>query len=313
MKRIIVAATAVFALAACQTSYDKTKSGLTYKIFPGKGGDSLTAGKFVKFNIAFTIPDKKDTVLSSTFGKTPGYIQIDTSRRAEYSFMEVMSKCMVGDSAVVVLSIDSLKSKGAIQDYNETFVKGGTIMCRFKIIQTFKTEADVTADYQKEMDLENKRLDKSLEDYIAKNNIKAIKLNGGGYVAVENAGDTTLRPDSTTTASVKYKGYLQENGKVFDTNFDTSKGHAELLPVTIGRSNIIPIWGEALPYLGKGGSGKILVPAYLGYGPNGSPPDIPGNANIIFDIQVVDVKPAPPMPVGPAGRRVMPGINDNER
>ena len=36
MKRIIVAATAVFALAACQTSYDKTKSGLTYKIFPGK-------------------------------------------------------------------------------------------------------------------------------------------------------------------------------------------------------------------------------------------------------------------------------------
>lgn len=307
MKRIIVAATAVLTLAACQMNYDKTSSGLAYKIFPGKGKDSLTAGKFVKFNIIFTVPEKKDTVLSTTFGKTPGYIQIDTSRRAEYSFMEVMAKCMVDDSAVVVLSVDSLKNRGAIQDYNETFVKGGTIMCRFKVLQTFKSEADVTADYQKEIEIENKKLSKSLEDYMAKNNIKAEKTKGGAYVEIDNAGDAT-KADSGTVASIKYKGYLQENGKVFDTNLDTSKGHAEPLEVIVGRHSVIQAWEEALPYFGKGGSGKILVPAFLGWGPNGSPPDIPGNANVIFEIQVLDVKPAPAAPA-PGAPRVMPGAS----
>ena len=106
MKRIIVAATAVFALAACQTSWRQNEVGLTYKIFPGKGGDSLQRENFVKFNIAFTIPDKKTQFLAQLSEK-----HLVTSRSIQAGvpnipFMEVMSQCMVGDSAVVVLSID---------------------------------------------------------------------------------------------------------------------------------------------------------------------------------------------------------------
>ncbi len=295
MKKIILAALAALVFAACNVNYDKTPSGLVYKVFKGKGGDSLKPGNIVKYRVEFILADrkdKKDSTLNPEV-KVPNYIQVDTGKRYEYSFIEIMPKLRAGDSTVVVLSVDSLKKRNQVE-YNETFVKGSSIKCNLKILQTFKDQKDAIADYQKEIEIENKRETKSVEDYMAQKSIKGVKTKSGAYVAVENPGDQTMKADSGKVATIKYKGYLQSNGKVFDTNYDTSKGHAEPIAVTVGQHGIIPAWGEALPYFGKGGSGKILVPAFLGYGAQGSPPDIAPYSNIVFDIQVLDVKTAPP-------------------
>jgi FKBP-type peptidyl-prolyl cis-trans isomerase FkpA len=298
MKKIILAVSAVFAFAACNINYDKTPSGLVYKTFSGKGGEKLQVGNIVKYNVEFVLTDrkdKKDSVLNPNVS-IPNYIQVDTGKRYEYSFVEVMPKLSAGDSAVVVLSVDSLKKRNQIE-YNETFVKGSSIKCNLKILKAFKVQKDAVADYQKEIETENKRETKSVEDYMAQKGIKgSIKTKSGAYVAVENPGDQTMKADSGKVATIRYKGYLQSNGKVFDTNFDTSKGHAQPYPVTVGAHGVIPAWEEALPYFGKGGSGKILVPAFLGYGAQGRPPDIAPYSNIIFDIQVLDVTVAPPTP-----------------
>jgi len=293
MKKMILAVWAALLFAACNIDYNKTPSGLVYKIYPGKGGDSLKPGNIVKYSLEFVLADrkdKKDSVLNPSTN-VPNYIQADTGKRYEYSFVEIMPKLRAGDSAVVVISVDTLKNRKQI-DYNETFVKGSSIKCNLKILQVFKAQKDAIADYQKEIEVENKRETKLLEDYMKEKGIKGIKTQSGAYVAVENPGDQTMKADSGKIATVKYKGYLQSNGKVFDTNFDTSKGHAEPYPVTVGAHGVIPAWDEALPYFGKGGSGKILVPAFLGYGAQGAPPDIAPFSNIVFDIQVLDVKTA---------------------
>ena len=105
--------------------------------------------------------------------------------------------------------------------------------------------------------------------------------------------------------SVKYKGYLMsDNSKIFDTNMDSSKGHTEPYEVAVGRGGVIVGWTEGLPYFGKGAKGKIFIPSYLAWGPQGSPPDIPANANVIFDIEILDIKDAPP--VSEMGGRPMP-------
>jgi FKBP-type peptidyl-prolyl cis-trans isomerase FkpA len=294
MKKMILAVVAALVFAACNVDYNKTPSGLVYKIYPGKGGDSLKPGNIVKYSLEFVLADrkdKKDSVLNPNI-KVPNYIQADTGKRYEYSFVEIMPKLRAGDSAVVVISVDTLKNRKQI-DYNETFVKGSSIKCSLKILQVFKAQKDAIADYQKEIEIENKREIKSVEDYMKEKGIKGIKTASGAYVAVENPGEQGMKADSGKIATVKYKGYLQSNGKVFDTNFDTSKGHAEPYPVTVGARGVIPAWDEALPYFGKGGSGKILVPAFLGYGAQGAPPDIAPFSNIVFDIQVLDVKAAP--------------------
>ncbi len=74
---------------------------------------------------------------------------------------------------------------------------------------------------------------------------------------------------------------------------DSSKGHTSPIPVVVGTHRVIQGWDEALPYFSKGSKGKIYIPSTLGYGMRGDGP-IPGNANLIFDIEVVDVKNAPP-------------------
>lgn len=309
MRNFILAACAAATLGACNIDYNKTASGLVYKIYPGKGGDTLSAGKFIKYHCDFVLtgrPGKKDSVLNPP-AVMPSYLQVDTSKRYEYTFIEILPKMRVGDSAVVVLSTDSLKNKRAI-DPNDTivFVKGSSIQCRLKVIQAFKVEKDVMADYQKEEDVEKGRETKSLEAYMSQKGIKSEKTKSGAYVSIENPGDQTMKADSGKVAVIKYKGYLQTTGDVFDTNMDSTKGHTDPIRVSVGSHTTIPAWEEALPYFGKGGSGKILVPAFLGYGPEGRPPVIPPYSNLVFDIQVLDVTNAPAQPKS-ADKSLPPG------
>jgi FKBP-type peptidyl-prolyl cis-trans isomerase FkpA len=83
---------------------------------------------------------------------------------------------------------------------------------------------------------------------------------------------------------IEYEGRL-ENGTVFDTS--AGKG-----PVPLLASQVIPGFAEALAQMQQGGRYRIRIPAKLGYGatpPQGGP--IPPNANLEFDVNVVQIVP----------------------
>lgn len=276
-------------MASCNTNYEKTKSGLVYKIFPGKGsGALLKAGMFAKLNIQYVL-SPKDSVLNSTYGKVPLFAAIDTSAKTAYSFMELLPKCKQGDSVIFTISVDSLKNKGAIPEYLK---RGDQISCKMSILKTFANENDIRADYEKEMVTEREREITDVKNYISKKGVKAEQTKNGVFVEIENAGDAQ-KAQIGKVASVMYKGYLQSDGKVFDTNMDSTKGRTQPFDVVVGQGRVIPGWEEALPYFGKGGKGKLYIPAMLAYGPQGSQGAIPPFSNLIFDIEVRDVKDAP--------------------
>jgi FKBP-type peptidyl-prolyl cis-trans isomerase len=303
MKQMLAAVTAIFLLASCNVNYEKTESGLIYKIFPRDSKDTAYAkpGEFVKFHITYLL-SAKDSVLNTSFGHVPNYGPVDTSKRSEYTHVELLTKMRAGDSAVLIISVDTLVNRGMVNGYNdEIFIKGSTIKCYIKVLQIFKSETDLIADYQKELDKDKEAEIKVVEAYMAKNNLKGIRTKNGAFVVIESMGDTTLRADSGMQASIKYKGYRMNDGFVFDTNMDTSKGKSEPFPVIVGSRSVIQGWEEGLPYFGKGGKGKILVPSALGYGPQARGADIPSYTNLVFDIEVTDVQKAPKQPEGSAG------------
>ena len=158
----------------------------------------------------------------------------------------------------------------------------------------FKDEKTMLADYDSSIAKMRSAETKSLEDYLAKNNLKGIKTKNGAYVVIDNAGDQTNKADSGKVATIMYRGYLQTTGKVFDTNMDTTKGHTDPIDIPVGSRGSIQGFSECLPYFGKGGKGKFLIPAMLGYGPQAQGADIPAYSNLVFDIEVTDVKNAPP-------------------
>jgi hypothetical protein len=92
-------------------------------------------------------------------------------------------------------------------------------------------------------------------------------------------------PKVGQTVTVHYVGTL-ENGTKFDSSFDRGKPYDT--PIGVGR--VIKAWDEGVMTMKVGGKRKLLVPAELGYGRRGSPPNIPPNANLIFEVELLGIK-----------------------
>lgn len=87
------------------------------------------------------------------------------------------------------------------------------------------------------------------------------------------------------TVSVHYVGTL-ENGTKFDSSYDRN------LPFefTLGAGDVIAGWDQGVLGMKVGGKRKLTIPGELGYGPAGSPPTIPPNATLIFEVELLGVK-----------------------
>jgi peptidylprolyl isomerase len=98
---------------------------------------------------------------------------------------------------------------------------------------------------------------------------------------------TGATPQRGQTVSVHYTGTL-ENGKKFDSSYDHPGAKPSDFPIGVGR--VIKGWDEGLLTMKVGGKRHFVIPSKLGYGPEGRPPDIPGNSTLIFDVELLGVK-----------------------
>lgn len=90
---------------------------------------------------------------------------------------------------------------------------------------------------------------------------------------------------SAGTVTVQYVGALWTTGKVFDASW-TDQG-----PVSFPLNGVIPGFRDAIIGMKIGGRREIVIPPALGYGASGQPPSIPGNATLVFVIDLLAVQP----------------------
>jgi peptidylprolyl isomerase len=100
-------------------------------------------------------------------------------------------------------------------------------------------------------------------------------------------GDGT-KPETGQNCDVHYTGWLWGRGGK-GKKFDSSAG-GEPLSFPVGKGKVIPGWDEGLATMKAGGKRRLLIPAKLAYGRDGYPPDIPPNATLLFDVELVKVK-----------------------
>jgi FKBP-type peptidyl-prolyl cis-trans isomerase len=96
-----------------------------------------------------------------------------------------------------------------------------------------------------------------------------------GTGAVASRGDIVV---------VHYTGRLTDG-----TQFDSSRD-GEPFSFKLGAGEVIQGWDEGVAGMKVGGKRKLWVPPALGYGRAGSPPEIPPNAELVFEVELLEIK-----------------------
>ena len=91
------------------------------------------------------------------------------------------------------------------------------------------------------------------------------------------------RPTATDMVRVQYHGTFPD-GKVFDSSVERGK------PARFPLNRVIPCWTEGVQQMQVGGKAKLVCPPSTAYGARGSPPRIPPNATLHFEVELLEIE-----------------------
>ncbi len=93
------------------------------------------------------------------------------------------------------------------------------------------------------------------------------------------------------TISVHYTGWIYDsikNDKKGD-KFDSSLDRREPFTFVLGVGQVIKGWDDGFDGMKIGGSRTILIPSEMGYGSRGAGNTIPPNADLIFEVELLEI------------------------
>jgi len=109
--------------------------------------------------------------------------------------------------------------------------------------------------------------------------------NGLQYEVIKKGDPSSAMPKLIDTVVAHYAGTLID-GKKFDNSYDRGE------PLTIPVGGVIRGWTEVLQLMHIGDKFKVFIPSEIGYGDRGAGADIPGGATLIFEMELLAIKPA---------------------
>lgn len=122
------------------------------------------------------------------------------------------------------------------------------------------------------------------EKFLADNKGKdGVKTTASGLQYKVITEGTGPRPKATSQVTVHYRGTLLD-GKQFDSSYDRGQ------PATFALNQVIPGWTEGVQLMNVGSKYQFWIPGDLAYGPQGSPPTIPPNATLSFEVELISFK-----------------------
>ncbi|MCH96500.1 peptidyl-prolyl cis-trans isomerase FKBP65-like, partial [Trifolium medium] len=106
--------------------------------------------------------------------------------------------------------------------------------------------------------------------------------NNGLKKKLVKEGQGWESPDIGDQVEVHYTGTLLDG-----TKFDSSRDRATTFKFKLGQGQVIKGWDEGIKTMKKGENAIFTIPPELAYGESGSPPTIPPNATLQFDVELL--------------------------
>jgi len=292
MRKLCLALLATGLLASCSNEKE-TPKGYPFTVAKKGSGEVIRPGQFVFAH--FMLKDGKDSVwLDTRKENRPALFVInDTSAiRQEEGIEELFRLVRKGDSLVMKLEAQTLFEKTYRQGVPPGVDPKSLFTFIFKckdILDTARANvmrdsinAVAMAEFEKRREQQLDADIAAIDAYLAAQGIVAQQDASGLRYVITRPGRGE-RPAATASVKVNYKGSLLATGEVFDQSTN---------PVEFSLAQLIRGWQIGFPLLQKGAKATLYVPSGLGYGERGMPGAIPANANLIFDVELVDFKTA---------------------
>ncbi|MEK7585761.1 MAG: FKBP-type peptidyl-prolyl cis-trans isomerase [Patescibacteria group bacterium] len=173
-------------------------------------------------------------------------------------------------AGIIGLVVYSLMRKTASTNIEEDSYKSTEVNENTNNNQEVKKDTS-----QKPME-QNKRL---LSDFTPVANVATLQK-------IDLVTGTGTEVKAGATVSVHYTGAVASTGAVFQSSKDFGSE-----PITFPLSGVIKGWTDGIPGMKVGGTRRLIIPSAQAYGAN--PPGgsgIPANADLVFDVELVNVK-----------------------
>jgi len=108
------------------------------------------------------------------------------------------------------------------------------------------------------------------------------------YEVLTRADEAAREVEVGDLITVHYTGWLDASGQPgekFDSSVD--RGKPATFPIGVGK--LIKGWDVGIPGMQVGEKRRFYIPSDLGYGNRGAGAAIPPNADLIFDVEIIEV------------------------
>jgi peptidylprolyl isomerase len=113
--------------------------------------------------------------------------------------------------------------------------------------------------------------------------IGTTTADGLGYGDIKPGSGPT--PQKGQKVTVQYTGWLKSTGVMFDSSRLPGRSPFQF---TLG-GQVIKGWNEGVATMQLSGKRRFIIPPALGYGAQGSPPTIPANSTLVFDVELLSI------------------------
>jgi FKBP-type peptidyl-prolyl cis-trans isomerase FklB len=175
---------------------------------------------------------------------------------------------------------EGMDIEAAVQALRACFNGEPSALSESELNEAYDTVKEKRIQFEKDRAEKYQELCKTFLDENAKREGVQVTDSGLQYEVLE-AGNGE-KPTHNDKVKVHYHGSFID-GQVFDSSITRNE------PAEFAVEQVIPGWTEALLMMPMGSKWRLVVPPKLAYGEMGSPPTIPANAVLTFDIHLIEI------------------------
>lgn len=268
---VMLVALTVVACSSKYAGYDKSDTGLYYKLFKvSKDTVKARIGDYVSLDMRYTYKDSTLFDSKKAMGE-PVRFQVPPSdfKGDIYEGIRMMS---AGDSASFIINADSLFKKTFRQPSRPPFIDSNSVIYFHITLHSVSNPAGMKANEQV-----------LLKKYIEDKKITVAPQPSGLYY-IETVAGKGKAIDTGYWVKAQFKVSLIDGKEIF-----SSYERPEPMEFECGKKFDTPGFEEGITKMLKGGKATFIVPSEIAFGEEGRGNIVPPYSTIIYDVEVIDV------------------------